>query len=303
MNRLSVVRVLLIVLAFASALLAQDKPPADLPHDPKTVFAEICRHAGISPYRKTGDNDILDAKHQAAFEAHLKSLAGKPIAFTTKIDRVAENGLTLASPPSLTDKARRRIASFNVHYGNDEKSFFPAKGVLSVAELESIAKGDMAEITAKIASAVPGPQEKFIRDEFFTIRLCDVKVKLPKASSPKDQPTALYPTSLAIAGNWYEGGTLHRKGALDWQEATAEDKLATCADFVAGSWSRKEFTPRMQASITKIDDMKPYAITLVTALDAATKKLEDKEKNKQVFADQEVAGLAVFSMKLLRWYK
>ncbi len=32
---------------------------------------------------------------------------------------------------------------------------------------------------------------------------------------------------------WYLGGTLHSKSALEWQSATPEDKIATCADFIA----------------------------------------------------------------------
>ena len=33
--------------------------------------------------------------------------------------------------------------------------------------------------------------------------------------------------------NWYEGGTLHNATVNQWKEATYENKLATCADFVA----------------------------------------------------------------------
>ncbi len=32
---------------------------------------------------------------------------------------------------------------------------------------------------------------------------------------------------------WYEGGTLHKAGILDWKRATDRNKLATCADFVS----------------------------------------------------------------------
>lgn len=31
---------------------------------------------------------------------------------------------------------------------------------------------------------------------------------------------------------WYEGGTLHKLTGVEWVEATEENKLATCADFV-----------------------------------------------------------------------
>jgi hypothetical protein len=39
---------------------------------------------------------------------------------------------------------------------------------------------------------------------------------------------------------WYEGGTLHKLSALDWQKATYANKLATCADFVAHAWVNKK---------------------------------------------------------------
>ena len=35
------------------------------------------------------------------------------------------------------------------------------------------------------------------------------------------------------AAEWYEGGTLHKATAAEWQAATASNKLATAADFLA----------------------------------------------------------------------
>jgi hypothetical protein len=32
---------------------------------------------------------------------------------------------------------------------------------------------------------------------------------------------------------WYEGGTLHRKSALEWSKASHADRLATASDFTA----------------------------------------------------------------------
>src|SRR5205807_5123667 len=81
----------------------------------------------------------------------------------------------------------------------------------------------------------------------------------------------LAPTATAQQGRsakkWYEGGMLHKKSALDWQRADAADKLATCGDFIAGMWDRKEFRPDIQKSIKSLDDMKPYAEKLVVFLD------------------------------------
>lgn len=32
---------------------------------------------------------------------------------------------------------------------------------------------------------------------------------------------------------WYEGGSLHKSKILEWKNATEENQLATCADFIA----------------------------------------------------------------------
>jgi hypothetical protein len=37
----------------------------------------------------------------------------------------------------------------------------------------------------------------------------------------------------SIAGEWYQGGTLHRSTAGDWKRATYGNRLATSADFVS----------------------------------------------------------------------
>ena len=38
------------------------------------------------------------------------------------------------------------------------------------------------------------------------------------------------------AGNWNEGGTLHKASALEWQKASYSNKLATSADMIANLW-------------------------------------------------------------------
>jgi hypothetical protein len=113
---------------------------------------------------------------------------------------------------------------------------------------------------------------------------------------PNSQPAA--PKS-----KWYEGGTLHKKGALDWQQAPVWDKLATCADFVSNTWERKEFVPSIQQKITTIEDMQPYAVDLLNELDKATEPHPDEEKNRQMFENQTVAEFSVALMILMRWTK
>ncbi len=100
---------------------------------------------------------------------------------------------------------------------------------------------------------------------------------------------------------WYEGGTLHKKGALEWQMANAANKLATCSDFVAAMWKQKNFVPRIQNSINSPDDMKPYAQELVDFLDAATKRHEDPDQNSRIYANQTVSSMATIGMVSMGW--
>jgi hypothetical protein len=108
----------------------------------------------------------------------------------------------------------------------------------------------------------------------------------------------------SISGKkWYEGGTLHKKSALDWQTANYEDKLATCSDFIAKMWDRKSFTDVMQNSIMGVQDFKPYATQLVACIDAATKRLPDVNENRTVYANQAVSDMSVLCMVTMGWMK
>lgn len=70
----------------------------------------------------------------------------------------------------------------------------------------------------------------------------------------------------SFAQKWYEGGTLHQSNFHAWKTATYEDRLATCADFVAVIYSSEAFTPKIQASLKTIDDFRPYATSCVSML-------------------------------------
>lgn len=117
--------------------------------------------------------------------------------------------------------------------------------------------------------------------------------------SPPPQSTSDAPT----IRQWYQGGTLHKKGVLDWQRANAEDKLATCSDFVAAMWKQGNFIPRIQDSMNSISDMKPYALELVAFMDAATKKRENSDENDRIFANQTVSSMATMGMISMGWLK
>ena len=112
---------------------------------------------------------------------------------------------------------------------------------------------------------------------------------------------ALYTGTPAAAQQWYSGGTLHNKTALDWQVADSHDKLATCGDFIAKVWEGGSFKEEIQDKIHGVDDMRPYAVELVAFLDAATKKESNKRRNTQMYANQTVSDLATAGMVMMGW--
>src|SRR5262245_27309408 len=48
---------------------------------------------------------------------------------------------------------------------------------------------------------------------------------------------------------WYTGGTLHKSKVIEWKRATKENKLATCADFVANTRKVKDINELLMKSV------------------------------------------------------
>lgn len=116
-------------------------------------------------------------------------------------------------------------------------------------------------------------------------------------------PAGYSPIAVAQAAEWYEGGTLHKANALQWQKASDADKLATCSDLVAAMYTSKSFKPELQRTIKEIDDLKPLAEELVKALDKAFQKDPDVKNNAKIFTNQKVADTAAMLMLLMGWFK
>lgn len=100
---------------------------------------------------------------------------------------------------------------------------------------------------------------------------------------------------------WYVGGTLHEASAIDWQHATAEDKLATVADLLARAWENDLLAPDVRTQIGTIEDFKPFAATLTADLDEAFNPGENPEGNRDQFANQDVASTAAVLMIMRGW--
>ncbi|WP_204150425.1 hypothetical protein [Leptolyngbya sp. CCY15150] len=131
---------------------------------------------------------------------------------------------------------------------------------------------------------------------------------LPKQATTYRTATSTSPASgqeqsQLQQGEWYEGGTLHNAGALEWQQASYENKLATCADFVSSMWEEKSLKPSIQNQIKSMDDIRTLAQELVTQMDAAMEEKSNPEENEQIYANQKVSDIAVILMLSMNWLK
>jgi hypothetical protein len=108
-------------------------------------------------------------------------------------------------------------------------------------------------------------------------------------------------SNVAFANSWYQGGTLHEANALTWQKASQQNKLATCADFIAGLYSKNLLSDDISRKIKSVDDFKPYAAELVKQLDSAFKPEPKKSENEKMFANQTVKSTAMMLMIMMKW--
>ena len=124
----------------------------------------------------------------------------------------------------------------------------------------------------------------------------------PSTESTKTKPT-IRSTKTSNSQKWYEGGTLHRKSALEWQTASSRNKLATCADFVAGMWQKGSLKSSIANRISSVDDVRTYAQELVNYLDDAFKADPNPERNRKLFAKEKVSYIAALGIVSMGWKK
>jgi hypothetical protein len=89
-------------------------------------------------------------------------------------------------------------------------------------------------------------------------------------------------------GQWYRGGTLHEATGLEWQNADAQNHLATAADMVAALVKGGNATITYQT----IDDVRIYAELLSGCITEAT-----KTRAASTLPVQDIAALRVVSME------
>lgn len=111
----------------------------------------------------------------------------------------------------------------------------------------------------------------------------------------------LFVCNCALAAQWYQGGTLHDKSALDWQQANHANKLATAGDFIAVMWKKDNLIPRISRQLHGVNDIRPFAEELVRQMDDATKPDGNPQTNRKMFANLGVGEIAVMTMMLMGW--
>lgn len=116
-----------------------------------------------------------------------------------------------------------------------------------------------------------------------------------------EKPAAVEQEPMDPVKTWYQGGTLHGVSALEWQGASYENKLATCADFVAKLSTGTSLKPGVAAKMSTIEGIKPFAEALVKQLDDAMKKRDDVELNRKIYTNQTVASNVAMVIVLMGW--
>lgn len=84
---------------------------------------------------------------------------------------------------------------------------------------------------------------------------------------------------------WYEGGTLHNATMAEWSKASAENKLATCGDWVSGIYNKKKFKKEIMAliQVKQMNGIKEISEGCVTMLNSASGPETANEKSNELF--------------------
>jgi hypothetical protein len=102
---------------------------------------------------------------------------------------------------------------------------------------------------------------------------------------------------------WYEGGTLHSATIAEWRDASPENRIATCAEFLAAFWSKGRLRKEIAAEIKTPDDLLGPVTALVACIDKATEPEADPKRDQQMYANQNVSEMAAACVTRMGWLK
>ncbi|MEZ9233274.1 hypothetical protein AB4259_19560 [Vibrio amylolyticus] len=112
------------------------------------------------------------------------------------------------------------------------------------------------------------------------------------------KPTSTTSPAPEASQNWYDGGGLQTENALVWQKASYQQKLATAADIYAHFYQNNNLAPAISSTIKGVDDLKPYAESLVLNIDEAYSAASTVEENEKMYSNQKVAETAVLLLTM-----
>lgn len=107
--------------------------------------------------------------------------------------------------------------------------------------------------------------------------------------------------SYLAQASWYSGGTLQRASALEWQQASSANKLATVADFVTIMHRNGQFKPVISQRINGVESLRPLAQELVNQLNISFEAAPEPAENRRIYGNVNVADTAAMLMILMGW--
>lgn len=123
-----------------------------------------------------------------------------------------------------------------------------------------------------------------------------------------EEPTQSLNTSVSSGttsqSEWWEvNGTLHNASALQWQNATYANKLATCGDLMVTYWENGMLSEGISRDFNSgnMDYVRFWADSLVIVLDIAMERFPDAEENELVYANQKVSEIAALTLMMSNW--
>ena len=127
----------------------------------------------------------------------------------------------------------------------------------------------------------------------------------PSSSSTSNTGTQSSTTRPQSPEWWEVEGTLHNASALDWQNASYANKLATCGNLMCTMYENGLLSQRISGDFDNrnMDDVRFWADSLVIVLDIAMERFPDAAENERVYANQTVSEVAAITLMMSNWLK
>jgi hypothetical protein len=170
-------------------------------------------------------------------------------------------------------------------------TWVPGKKNKMVDKLATLKKKEIKKAQLVVAKELAAEELK--AEELATRKLEAQMLEAKKKFTPNTSSSNEKNKISASAGNWYEGGTLHKSNVAAWNSSTYKNKLATAADWVLTS-------PSVKTAVQNSGDINTtitYAIELVACIDKATDGIELINTKRTT----EIAEIAAICMVLMNY--